>query len=150
MSYISTDEALSPQGTDKIREAQMVKAEEQIKEGLSLAEKIKNGEIRLMYMPEEYPKAKARPVFSGVLLSCYREGERPEGKILQTKPIMEDQVVLAVGNNVDIVNVGDKVNIDVTKYQLRNMNAPVFYLEHEGEIYEYLLLSDRDIRVVYE
>jgi hypothetical protein len=103
-----------------------------------------------MYLPEEYPKVKGKPVFSGVLLSCYREGERPEGSVFQKRDIMEDQTVLAVGNNVDVVKVGEKVNIDVTKYQLRNMNAPVFYLENGEDIYEYLLVSDRDIRFIYE
>jgi hypothetical protein len=151
MSYKSTEE-LNKMGTDGIAREAMIKGEALIKDAKDLFDTVKEKKVTLSYAEEDEPAKipTGRVPFTGLLLTCNREGNRPKSdKIFKTANIWPIQEVVKVGPNVNDIVVGDKVLVNTITWELRGMAAPTVLLEVDGENREYLLISDRDVKYIY-
>lgn len=114
---------------------------------------------------------KIKPLFTSVVVTGnrYEEDMKENGLIVASKGDLKlYQTVLAIGETVRGINVGDQVMIDPSKYavmkydpnSLKNdmdmnkvvkWNLPWITIDDEkGEPQDCLLLTDRDIKFVFE
>jgi len=149
MAYKSVEE-LNSMGTDGVAREKLILEEKKIKKSLEELDKTKDVEIMYEDEIDSYPVPNGRTVFNGILTTTVRSGTRPSNntKIVGTRNILETQKVLKVGPSVTGVEVGDIILINVEQWQLRNLNAPVLLLDVEDKKYEYLVLTDRDIKYI--
>jgi hypothetical protein len=114
---------------------------------------------------------KIKPMYTSLVTTgdVYEEDMKENGIIVAKKgDIKEYQTVIAVGPSVRDINVGDTVMIDmmhfaVTKYDpnsIKNdmdmnkvirLNIPWVYIDdEEGNPQRHMLISDRDVKYVFE